>query len=167
MTHIDAGALDYLISEFNIETAIDLGCSIGGMVDLMGSKHIRAYGVDGDPIVRPNILHDFRDGTLDIEPLDLCWCVEFLEHLRECDMANVWPVLRQCRVVFITHGTPDTAGNQYHHNCQTSQYWIEAFEANGFRHDLGATHDIREASTMKRNFVRNTGMVFVMDKSCG
>ena len=159
-THIDEGALNWLIEEFNIKSAIDVGCGPGGMVNVMRSKHIRAYGVDGDASVSPNILHDFRDGPLDIEPFHLCWSVEFLEHIRERDLSNVWPVIEQCQVAFITHGLPDTASNKYH-NCQNPEYWIAAFQDHGFAYDPIATAGSRQASTMKRDFVKNTGMVFV------
>jgi hypothetical protein len=33
-THVDEGALDFLIENFDIATMLDIGCGTGGMLDL-------------------------------------------------------------------------------------------------------------------------------------
>lgn len=162
-THEDDGALDSLVQRFAPATAIDLGCGPGGMLKLMRQRGIRCYGIDGDPTIATGkiLTHDFNTGPLDIEPVDLCWSVEFLEHVAERFLVNVWPVIEQCRVVFCTHALPAERFRRRHVNCQPAAYWLKAFAAHGFDLDIVATAEVRHHSTMERDFVRQTGKVFV------
>lgn len=163
IVHTDVGALDYLIERFDIKSAIDLGCGPGWMVAWMRQRGIGiAQGIDGDATQNPTYLHDFSTGRFPwAVRFDLCWSVEFLEHIHELDLPNVWATIERCSVVFCTHALPETAHRKNHHNCQPEQYWIDAFEAHGFQHDTNGTIGVREASTMNREFVRETGKVFV------
>lgn len=164
ITHTDGGALDYLIERFALKTAIDLGCGPGWMVSLMRQRGLDCTGIDGDWTLcpaSPFILHDFYVSPLDIEPVDLCWSVEFLEHIHTKHMRNVWPTIEQCRVMFCTHALPADSGRRRHVNCRVEQYWIDRFAEHGFLHDEEATAGVREASTMEREFVQQSGKVFV------
>lgn len=162
IVHTDVGALDYLIKTFApLSKAIDLGCGPGWMVAWMRQRGIGCMGIDGDVACIPDILCDFNERTVDIMPFDLCWCVEFLEHIEEEFLPNVWHVIERCKVVFCTHALPEASHRKNHWNCQPEQYWIDAFAEHGFRHDEEATKGVREASTMNREFVRETGKVFV------
>ncbi len=162
IVHTDVGALDCLIERFDPKTAIDLGCGPGWMVAWMRQRGLWAYGIDGDSTVRPDILNDFVYGTVGRKwEADICWSVEFLEHIKAEYLVNVWPTIEACKVVFCTHALPPDAKRKNHYNCQTEQYWIDAFAAHGFDYDTGATQGVRQASTMNREFVRNTGKVFV------
>ena len=86
-THIDTGTLSYIQSKYDVRTAIDLGCGPGGMVKEMEKTGIKAMGIDGDYTLNPDTnwrCHDFCSGPLRLDSeYDLCWTVEFLEHVDE------------------------------------------------------------------------------------
>ena len=72
ITHLDQGALDWLIDTFQPQTFLDVGCGPGGMVELADKNGLDSLGIDGDhTVIRYNIdrflLHDF---TLGPAPLD-------------------------------------------------------------------------------------------------
>lgn len=163
VTHTDPGALDYLIQRFAVTSMVDVGCGPGGQVALAAQRGLRALGVDGDftvarPAGMPILIHDFTTGAPVVPEFDLGWSVEFVEHVEEAFVDNYFAVFLKCRVVFLTHAT--NLGGHHHVNCQPSSYWIEQFTRRGFLHDAGETHLVRAHSTMKREFVRNTGLLF-------
>ena len=64
-THIDTGALRYFYDIHNCRRLLDVGCGPGGQVKAardIGYTH--CAGIDGDPAVEPDILHDFTTGTV-------------------------------------------------------------------------------------------------------
>lgn len=164
--HMDDGALRYLVDRFCPRTGIDLGCGLGGMARQMSGCGIQTLGIDGDwtvPMDAPLlwIIHDYTTGPLRLGPVDRCWCVEFLEHIAERHLPNVFATLESCGVVFCTHAVPDDRPPiPYHVNVRPEDYWIAAFENRGFASDADATKAVRRASTMGRDFVRDTGKVF-------
>jgi len=163
-THVDRGALEYLHRVKRLQTMVDVGCATGGQVGLARELGMLAVGVDGDPdllvLAQPMfILHDYRQGPLDIGPFDLGWCVEFLEHVEERYLPNVFSTLGNCLFVCCTHATKPTK-NELHVNVQPEDYWIEKFRQYGFELDRHTTEQVRARSTMKREFMRQTGKVF-------
>lgn len=157
MTNIDTGALDYLVSAFGFTSMIDVGCGPGMMVYLARKAGLKAYGIDGDPTVHPDVHHNFDHGPLAVEPADLAWSVEFLEHVDECFLDNVFSVFKQCKYVFCT---ANPRPGPWHSNCQPTSYWKQVFHDRGFSFDGESTKLIRGVSTMERDFVRDTGMFF-------
>jgi 2-polyprenyl-3-methyl-5-hydroxy-6-metoxy-1,4-benzoquinol methylase len=157
-THIDRGTLGYLIQSLPIKTMIDVGCGPGGMVEVAREMGLKAVGVDGDPVLVPDIRHNFEHGPLSIEPTDLAWSVEFLEHVEEQYLDNVFSVFDKCKYVFCTHNPKP---GPWHSNCQSNEYWIETFENRGFGYDPMMTLNIKQHSTMKREFVQKTGTFFI------
>ena len=157
ITNIDEGTLQYLIDTFAIETMIDVGCGPGGMVEIGRKLGLKAYGLDGDITVKSDIVHDFTLGPYDIEQTDLAWSVEFLEHVKEKYLGNIFSVFSKCRYVFCTHnGKP----GPWHSNCEPNGYWINIFEDNNFKYDEVITLEIKKNSTMAREFVQDTGTFF-------
>jgi 2-polyprenyl-3-methyl-5-hydroxy-6-metoxy-1,4-benzoquinol methylase/predicted SAM-dependent methyltransferase len=172
ITHLDEGALDYLVSKFDIRTMLDIGCGPGGMVKLATSKGLLAVGVDGDPRLRTSsglnaqqlIIHDFTQGPPEIgEEYDLAWSVEFLEHVSQQFQQNYMKLFRQAKLVFCTAAPPGKPGH-HHVNCRDQEYWIRAFRNYGFHYDLETTGVLRTITTMKREFVRETAMFFVREE---
>lgn len=160
--HTDSGALKYLKERFGVKTMMDLGCGLGHMRNTAKEQGITWMGIEADPeVVQPWMVnHDFTKGAIATKkPVDLGWAVEFLEHVDEKFMANIMRTFQNCRVVCVTHALPNSLG-VHHVNCRHSDYWIKRFEANGFTYDEDATTGVRSASTMLREFMRNTGMVF-------
>jgi cyclopropane fatty-acyl-phospholipid synthase-like methyltransferase len=162
-THIDSGALKFIMGAAGISSMVDVGCGPGGMVEYARSIGLRAEGIDGDWTVPRNIkvhLHDFTTGTVDLkEVFDLCWCVEFVEHVEEQYMMNYIKVFQQCRFVMMTHAFPGQGGH-HHVNEQPTEYWIDRMTKAGFIFEPQMTDQIRKVSTMKQGFIRTHGLFF-------
>jgi 2-polyprenyl-3-methyl-5-hydroxy-6-metoxy-1,4-benzoquinol methylase len=172
ITHLDEGVLDALIERYQIRSMIDIGCGPGGMVKLALEKGLRAVGVDGDPRIRelsglgPDslIIHDFANGPLQIEEqFDLVWSVEFLEHVDESYQPNYMNIFRKAKYAFCTAAPPGKIGH-HHVNCRDIEYWREVFRAHHLLYNNGATQILRKASSMPREFVRETGMFFALNE---
>jgi cyclopropane fatty-acyl-phospholipid synthase-like methyltransferase len=157
ITNLDEGALQHIIDVFDVKSMIDIGCGPGGMVKVAHQLGLRVVGVDGDETVNPDSLHDYEKAPLLVGEWDLAWCVEFLEHIREEYLPNVFSTFNSCRYVFCTAN-----GNRgpYHSNCRSKDYWINQFREYGFIYDHAMTEELKEYSTMHREFVQKTGMFF-------
>ncbi len=158
VTHIDEGALRYMNRVVRVQSMIDIGCGPGGQVEVAKSLGIDAKGIDGDPTVNADILHDFTTGPLaDLAPVDLAWSVEFLEHIAPEYIPNIMAAFKCARYVVATAN--DKPG-PWHQNPQPQQYWIDLFADNGFKFLSIRTLEMQRASTMEREFIQQTGMVF-------
>jgi cyclopropane fatty-acyl-phospholipid synthase-like methyltransferase len=171
-THVDAGALKYMMDNFKAKSMIDVGCGPGGQVKLAEHAGMEAYGIDGDEnLMIQNILefddlrfylHDFTMGEAYIEwgkTFDFAWCCEFLEHVEEQYMDNYFVVFQKCLRVVCTHALPGQGGH-HHVNCQEPDYWKAKFKSYGFEFNKKATEEIRQASTMEKPFLKRSGLVF-------
>lgn len=174
ITHLDEGAVDWAIKEFGSQSMLDVGCGPGGMVQLAADKGLEAFGVDGDPKVQEAwfdkskfLLHDFQVGPAPIEKeYDLCWSVEFVEHVYAQYIPNFVQAFQKAKVLFMTHAVPGQGG--YHHvNEQPEEYWLDQIQKYGFRFDRDYTNKLREVSTMNVGhrrwapYVKLTGLVFI------
>lgn len=162
VTHVDAGALELLKNQLGIRSVLDVGCGPGGMSGVCQSIGLSWTGVDGDPACAKEsvITHDFTTGPLITHQRDLVWSVEFVEHVDETHLQNVMSAFKLAKTaVCMTHALPGKKG--FHHvNCESADYWIDKMQACGYRIDYSLTKQVRGASTMRREFMRNTGMVF-------
>jgi hypothetical protein len=159
-THVDRGALVYLIEAYGVTSMVDLGCGPGGQVREAQGLGIQAFGIDGDWTCGPEEIHDFTKGPFLYAPkVDLVWCVEFLEHVEKRYLPNVMPFFDNAEVVVISAAPPGKAGH-HHVNCQGAGYWIEQFHLAGLTPDKEGTMGLRGASTMRREFIRDRGIVF-------
>ena len=164
-THIDDGTLNYAIEKWGIKSFLDIGCGPGGMVKYAKSLGLVSAGVDGDSSLDFSNLdvtvHDFCTGPVkgDKRNYDLGWSTEFLEHVEERYQANYMKSFQQCKNVIATYAPRGKRGH-HHVNCKDEAYWIGVFKEYGFSFGEIASKEIREASTMKREFMRNTGLVF-------
>lgn len=161
-THIDTNTLRYLVNKFKVKSFLDVGCGPGGMVKAAKDRGLYARGIDGDPKVcigNPDIFHhDYSLGKEEIiDKVDLIWSVEFLEHIDEKYLPNVINTFKKAGVVFCTANE----GPGHHHvNRKPISYWIKLFKDNGFEFLEEDTNYIRSNSSMAREFVKNTGMLF-------
>lgn len=128
--------------------------------------HLSWTGIDGDASVatEKTIVHDFTLGAVKL-PRDysLAWSVEFLEHVEERFLPNVFSAFLRCDAAFVTHALPGKYGH-HHVNCQPQEYWVEKFREYGFAFQPKHTQYVRQHSTMRREFARNTGMLFIKVK---
>lgn len=166
-THIDDGALSYLINKFDVKSVLDVGCGPGGMVELMLSKGLDVLGVDGDDkversdAVKNNIfIHDFATAPyIPNKTYDLAWSVEFVEHVDKLFMPNFLETFKNCKYVAMTHALPGQPGH-HHVNCMPAEYWFGAMEAIGFKVCVDETNEMRKSSTMRERYIRQQGYVF-------
>ena len=175
-THLDEGALNYMIRMFGIKSMIDIGCGPGGMVDLARNKGLKVLGIDGDHTVQRSStaekfvhIHDYTLGPSNIDKsFDLAWSCEFVEHVYEEYLPNFMADFQRAKFVIMTYAPPGKPGH-HHVNCNTEQYWKDVFKEYGFLYDANMTRQIREVSTMGRikngksvkQFVKDHGLCFV------
>lgn len=168
VTHTDEGALRYLADNFGTGDLIDVGCGPGGQIRLALTLGFDAWGIDGDYTMAVGdlfdriFIHDFERPMpiiRSIRPTAFAWSCEFLEHVHERYQPNYMAVFQKCAHVVVTAAPPGAFGH-HHVNCRDGAYWIEVFARYGFRHDPEITAAIRRASTMKRDFLRRTGLYF-------
>lgn len=165
ITHVDAGAVAALTKSFPLKTILDLGCGPGDMRNVAGRFGLQWIGIDGDPRVASSgiISHDFNEGPIHWNfTADIVWCVEFVEHVGEMYVDNYLSLLQNAGVLVLT-AAPRGATGHHHVNCQNPEYWIGRIQTETLRFHLGMTDKVRQASTMKRDFIRSRGMVFVSD----
>lgn len=164
--NFDNEILKILVNKFNIKTMLDVGCGKGLQVENARKIGIDAHGVDGSHqllIYHEDYFHkhDFTQGEFITDEKDLSWSIEFLEHVEEKYLNNIFSVFKKSKYVFITHGLPKQGG--YHHvNCQNEEYWIEKFAQNGFEYDKKTSNLIKSISSCK--WIRRTGKLFINKK---
>ncbi len=164
-TILDEGALVFLKEQFAVASMIDVGCGPGGQVELARKLGIEAFGIDGDYTLKRKkshyFLHDFTTGVFPCKRrFDLAWCVEFLEHVEEKYQPFYMDILQHANRVACTSAPPGWEG--FHHvNCREQDYWISVFKKYGFVLDKKNTERMKERSSMQREFMRDTGMLFV------
>jgi len=163
-THIDQGALQFIINATGAKSMLDVGCGPGGMVELARSMGLQAFGIDGDNTIDRGILpvfiHDFTVGPVPLKrTFDLCWSVEFVEHVEEKYMDNFIQAFQACKFLMMTYAYPGQGGH-HHVNEQDTQYWIDKLTQAGFIFEREMTAHIRHASTMKQRYIRQHGLFF-------
>lgn len=161
-THLDDGALDYIIQNFGVKSMVDVGCGPGGMTALARSKGLEVLAVDGDFVVEREIddvvIHDYQAAPYVPEKnYDLAWCVEFVEHIEEKYILNFMATFQKCKYVIFTHALPNQPGH-HHVNCQELDYWLHIVSAFGFQPMEAETNAIRAASTMKERYMRQQSL---------
>lgn len=164
-THIDEGLLLFAKNNLNIKSMLDIGCGIGEQVELGNRMGINSIGVDGDfTIKRKNedwfLTHDFTKGKLNlINKFDMIWCCEFVEHVQDKYLDNYMTLMTSGKYIFLTHAKPNKPGH-HHVNCQNPEYWINIFNKYYFSFNKELTILSKQYSTMKREFWKNSGMIF-------
>ena len=167
-THLDPGSLE-LFQDLGYKSFLDVGCGPGGMVELAEANGFDAFGIDGDyTLKRYNdnnfLIHDFTKGPAPLDrKFDICWCVEFVEHVYEKYIPNYVQAIQNCKNLAMTHALEGQTG--YHHvNCKNPDYWIKTMANYGFKFDPEMTRTLRKRSRMgtskKFRFMRRSGLFF-------
>ena len=170
-THIDTGALSYLLDTFDAKSFLDIGCGPGDMVHLAEQWGVTSIGIDGDftldrGVSTNFILHDFTEDRLDLDTIfDIGWSCEFLEHVYEKYIPNFAPCFQKCRVLAVTYAPPGWPGH-HHVNLQEEDYWIDKLAEYNLIYSKEFTDYLRISSTMnldnpKKAFVKNRGLIFI------
>jgi SAM-dependent methyltransferase len=130
----------YLANTLGVRSVVDVGCGFGFHTkyfkEILGCD---VLGVEGsskvvDICLLPNdiVCHDYNNGSyVPKKTYDMCWCIEFVEHVEEKYRENFIETFKKCKYLAMTHGLPGQGG--YHHvNCQPPEYWIDLLRIHGF-----------------------------------
>lgn len=159
----DEGVLKRAMKLFKPKSFVDVGCGTGEMVEMAQEKGLDAIGIDGDYTLERKsecIIHDYTTGEYNLPKIyDLCWSVEFLEHVEGIYIGNFMKTFTYCKHVIITHALPGKHGH-HHVNCQPFEFWQNIFKYYGLEFDQDITDDLRNVSTMKKWFFKESGAYF-------
>ena len=156
----------YLVENLDINSVLDIGCGMGYQMQEFMKYCDEVVGVDGSeyatsnsPVKESIFKHDFSIGELETEDrFDLCWCCEFVEHVREEFRDNFLSSFAFCKYVAMTHAVPGQGGH-HHVNCQPREYWVEHMSRFGFEFDEELTDQLKELAG-KGTHYGNTGLFF-------
>jgi SAM-dependent methyltransferase len=155
---------DWFVDRLWVRSVIDVGCGEGWALRYFRKRGCKVFGVDGITQDDPDIIAwDYTLGGAPLEEhVDLAWCCEFVEHVKEQYLPNFLSSFRLAEYVALTHAMPGQAG--WHHvNNQPPAYWQGVLAAIGYQLDRQLTLLARgEAAHNKHpqnHFVRS-GMVF-------
>lgn len=148
----------WLVSEFEIESVLDVGCGDGIAMNVFRELGCEVAGIDGMPQDDPAIImHDYTSGPYVPEKMyDLIWCCEFVEHVEEKYIANFLATFSMGRIIAMTSAQPGQAG--WHHvNCQTPEYWARQLATINRLPFRKQTEDARALAHM---YFAATGQIF-------
>ena len=147
--------LPEILTEFYINTVIDIGCGTGAWAWTAQQMGATAIGVDHhvpEHLRRPvtHIDCDLTNGY-PCAGFDLAICLEVAEHLPESSAVPLVNGLVQARVVLFSAATPGQQGVG-HINCQPHDYWHTLFLTHGFDWEhVGPTLPDAVADFYRRN----------------
>lgn len=150
------------------ESVLDVGCGFGHSSKWFEDRGCEVLGLEGSPeavklaVTSAVKVHDFNlEKPVGLGEYDLGWCSEFLEHVADENEPCYMAALVRCRYLAITAALPG-AGGHHHVNEQPPEYWIERFEAHGFKLDPEFTGMLRglAAKTNSGSYFQNTGLFF-------
>ena len=167
ITHVDHGMLGWLASEHHVRSLYDIGCGPGGQVRAARDMGLEAMGIDVDPTMyrRPGVaLADFCVAPLQLQPADAVWSIETAEHIPpESVPAYIETLTSSARRVIVMTASQMQA--ELHVSVHRTEWWIEQVEAHaGWRYLPETPQIIASSSTMDREFLRETGMIFTRDE---
>lgn len=157
---------DVIIKKYKVKSIIDIGCGEGHSTRYFYDAGIEVLGVEGDinaiknsPIRKFIVQHDYSLSPF-IPPkvFDVCWCIDFVEHVEERFVTNFLITFTQCKIVFMTHAIPE----QSRYNCvneKDSKYWIETMSSIGFDYDEKESFMFR--SKTDALYIKNSLLVFM------
>tara|TARA_R100001369_G_scaffold92280_1_gene136562 strand:+ start:1390 stop:1953 length:564 start_codon:yes stop_codon:yes gene_type:complete len=163
VTHTDIGALS-LLSRLGCKTLLDVGCGVGGQVKAAERVGFKAFGIDVDPVVLgpPNIaLIDLCKAPVVFpEQFDVVWSVEVAEHIPPEYAGNYLDTVcnNAKRILVMTASQEEVPG---HVNIKPPGWWMHRAEMRAMQFSPELTAMLRRFSTMTRDFMEKTGMVFV------
>ena len=165
VTHTDIGALKFLESRGAL-TLLDVGCGPGGQVQEAMNRGWKAFGIDVDVSLLeskgpPNVaIIDLADQPVIFhQPFDVVWSVEVAEHIPERFEGNyITTLVENCKEYLVM--TASNIPMPLHFNCKPRAHWIAQIEKQGLHYNEGLLKQLLENSTMEREFLRDTGMVF-------
>ena len=139
---------DLILSRFKPQSIVDFGCGTGDILKPFEAKGLDVLGLDGSQANQRHCqlspenfsLRDLRDKIQLDQKYSLCICVEVAEHIEEKYSNTLIANLAAAsdRIIF-TAALPGQDEGIDHCNLKPHQWWIDRFEAIGFRLDREAS----------------------------
>jgi SAM-dependent methyltransferase len=164
VTHVDRGMLEFFRDEAYCESMLDVGCGPGGQVITARELGYRAIGIDPDIRMYGKngvMIGDAgRETFLLPAPADLVWSVEVAEHIPP-DMVETYVRSLRANATTAICMTASQMPAELHVSVHPVEWWIEQVEASGeFEYEPETKRIVEHWSTMDREFLRETGMIF-------
>ena len=141
---------DFLLQELAFDSAIDVGCGNGFLLERFHDAGKSIAGVDISPDV-PQLLGKRLNGAIRVADFgaavgsfDLACCVEVAEHIApDRSLALVETLCRVARSWIYFSAAPEGQAGRGHINCRPHSEWLEWFEVRGWHLDDGHTEELR------------------------
>ena len=142
---------DFLLHQLAFESAIDVGCGNGFLLERFHDAGKRIAGVDISPDV-PVLLGKRLNGAVRVADFgaavgtfDLACCVEVAEHIApERSLSLVETLTRVARSWIYFSAAPEGQAGRGHINCRPHRDWVGWFEVRGWQLDGPSTERLRE-----------------------
>jgi len=142
----------HMVTHLGIKSVLDVGCGFGYSLDYFTDDlKLDGLGIEGSskiikasPLKHIIVAHDYEEGapTIDRE-FDLCWSCEFVEHVQEKYLDNIFDSFKKARYLCMTFAGTRQSGH-HHVNCQNGEYWAAKCYDNGFVMDIDFTQVLRQ-----------------------
>lgn len=144
-------ALDLVISKFNPESVIDVGCGQGFSLKYFLDRYIDAIGIENSEraislskvkskIIRFDLKNELNLGR----QFSLVWCFEVIEHIHpkyENNFLN--SLINHSDNIILSAAKPGQWGHG-HFNEQEPEYWIDKFSSHGYFIDIDFTNQLQK-----------------------
>jgi SAM-dependent methyltransferase len=142
---------DFLLRQLAFDSAIDVGCGNGFLLERFHDAGKRISGVDISPDV-PVVLGKRLNGAVRVADFgaavgtfDLACCVEVAEHIApDRSLSLVETLTRVARSWIYFSAAPEGQAGRGHINCRPHKDWVSWFEVRGWQLDEVNTERLRE-----------------------
>jgi SAM-dependent methyltransferase len=134
---------DNIVEKLQPDTAIDVGCAYGILVESLRDRGVKAHGLDVSAFAVGQSRDDIRPflstGSI-LDPIaqkyDLLVCIEVIEHIKEADCLTAIKNMCSASDAVLIASTPDDFDDPTHFNVQPPEYWITQFSKFGYKPDI-------------------------------
>jgi len=157
MHGISPAVWKYAVTEWNVQSVIDVGCGKGVSTSWFVTHGLRTECVEGShDAIEQSIVpdksilteHDFSRGPWwPGKTFDMVWSVEFLEHVNLQFHYNYISTFRKAAILMVTSSR---WGGWHHVEIHGDEWWIRKYESYGFRYDEALTKVIRKTASEER-----------------
>ncbi len=156
--YLDWPLFEFATKIFEPKNVLDIGCGLGAYLRLTAHQGARPFGIDGtawSPAHQINetdyLCHDLGASAPPLDQVfDFSICVETLEHLPEPVGLEIVKALAAHTkdAILFSAAQPDQVGIG-HITCRPHDFWIDAFESEGWIVDEPKTYAVRFLATFQ------------------